>query len=40
MPSVTIRRVRSVPRMTVREHSAPSTVDVPTANTIPTSGSG
>ena len=40
MPSVTISRVRSLPRMMVMLHSAPSAVDNATAAARPTSGSG
>ena len=40
MPSVTMSRVRSVPRKMVSEHSAPSSVAQAMPNSRPTSGSG
>ena len=40
MPSVTISRVRSLPRRMVRLHTAPSAVATAIANSRPTSGSG
>ena len=39
-PSVTMRRVRSVPRMMVSDATAPSTVAAPMPTARPTSGSG